>query len=135
PVPPRARPSGRSRTPVPQGRVFGFAQMVEHAAAPVMSIAIGPMTERWVMPFMTDGWGAERIGGWFGTGPDRGIALVFTAAGLVGIAVTLAVLASRSYRLLAAVPAVADPAGDGDAVTDPGLLPVDQMLRYESTHL
>lgn len=118
-----------------QGRVFGFAQMVEHAAAPVMSIAIGPMTERWVMPFMTDGWGAERIGGWFGTGPDRGIALVFTAAGLVGIAVTLAVLASRSYRLLAAVPAVADPAGDGDAVTDPGLLPVDQMLRYESTHL
>lgn len=113
-----------------QGRVFGFAQMVEHAAAPAMSIAIGPVAERYVMPFMTDGWGAEHLGSWFGTGPERGIALVFTIAGLVGIAVTLLVLASRSYRLLTAA---ADAAGQVEV--EPGLVPVDQMLRYESTHL
>src|SRR5690606_15078979 len=60
-----------------QGRVFGFAQMVENAASPVMAVAIGPLTEAVFMPFMTDGSGADHIGSWFGTGPGRGIALVF----------------------------------------------------------
>lgn len=87
-----------------QGRVFGFAQMVEHAAAPIMAIAIGPLTETVFMPFMTDGGGADLIGDWFGTGPERGIALVFTVAGLIGIAATLLVLGSRSYRLLTTRP-------------------------------
>ena len=45
------------------------------------------------------------IGDWFGTGPERGIALLFTLAGLAGIAVTLLARASRSYRQLTAVPA------------------------------
>ena len=85
-----------------QGRVFGFAQMVENAAAPLTAICIGPLAETVFMPFMTDGSGADWIGGWFGTGPDRGLALIFTLAGLVGVAVTLAALASRSYRRLAA---------------------------------
>ena len=40
--------------------------------------------------------------GWFGTGPDRGIALVFTVAGLVGVLVAVAALRSRSYHLLSA---------------------------------
>ena len=52
------------------------------------------------MPFMTDGRGADAIGDWFGTGPDRGLALMFTVAGLVGIVVTLLVSGSRSYRNL-----------------------------------
>ncbi len=86
-----------------QGRVFGFAQMVEHSAAPLTAFMIGPLAERQVMPFMTDGNGADWIGVWFGTGPERGIALVFTIAGLVGIAVTILARASRSYRRLAAV--------------------------------
>lgn len=84
-----------------QGRVFGFAQMVENSAAPLTAFMIGPLAERQFMPFMTDGKGADWIGGWFGTGPERGIALVFTIAGLVGIAVTLLARASRSYRRLA----------------------------------
>lgn len=83
-----------------QGRVFGFAQMVENAAAPITSILIGPIAEVFVMPFMTDGHGADWIGGWFGVGPDRGIALIFTIAGLVGIVVTALAWASRSYRRL-----------------------------------
>ena len=87
-----------------QGRVFGFAQMVENSAAPLTAFLIGPLAERQFMPFMTDGKGADWIGGWFGTGPERGIALVFTVAGLVGILVTLLARGSRSYRRLAAVP-------------------------------
>ena len=83
-----------------QGRVFGFAQMVENSAAPLTAFLIGPLAEKEVMPFMTDGKGADWIGGWFGTGPERGIALVFTIAGLVGVVVTVAARATRSYRRL-----------------------------------
>jgi len=85
-----------------QGRVFGFAQLVENAAAPVTAFMIGPLAETTVMPFMTDGRGADAIGGWFGTGPERGLALMFTLAGLVGVIVTLGARASRSYRDLSA---------------------------------
>ena len=51
---------------------------------------------------MTDGQGAQTIGGWFGTGPDRGIALVFTVAGLIGVLVTILALNSRPYKRLSA---------------------------------
>ena len=54
------------------------------------------------MPFMTDGRGADWIGGWFGTGPERGLALMFTLAGLVGVVVTALARASRSYARLSA---------------------------------
>ncbi len=90
-----------------QGRVFGFAQLVENAAAPVTAFMIGPIAETVFMPFMTDGRGADAIGGWFGIGPERGIALMFTIAGLVGIAVTLAARASHAYRQLSAAAAPA----------------------------
>jgi DHA3 family multidrug efflux protein-like MFS transporter len=41
------------------------------------------------------------IGSWFGTGPDRGLALMFTLAGLIGVVVTVAARTSRSYARLA----------------------------------
>jgi DHA3 family multidrug efflux protein-like MFS transporter len=84
-----------------QGRVFGFAQMVENAAAPLTAFLMAPLAERVFMPFMTDGRGADLIGSWFGTGPERGIALMFTIAGLIGVVITIAALRSRSYRRLA----------------------------------
>jgi DHA3 family multidrug efflux protein-like MFS transporter len=83
-----------------QGRVFGFAQLVENAAAPVTAFLIGPLAETTVMPFMTDGSGADAIGSWFGTGPERGLALMFTVAGLAGVGFTLIARFSRSYREL-----------------------------------
>jgi len=52
------------------------------------------MAEAFFMPTMTDGTGADWIGGWFGTGPERGIALIFTLAGIIGVAVTLAARAT-----------------------------------------
>ncbi|MCW5876341.1 MAG: MFS transporter [Anaerolineales bacterium] len=84
-----------------QGRVFGFAQSVELAAAPLTALLIGPLAEFFFIPFMTDGAGAELIGGWFGTGPARGMALVFTVTGLVGFVVTVFAMRSRPARLLA----------------------------------
>lgn len=91
-----------------QGRVFGFAQTIENAASPITALAIGPIAQLWVIPFMTDGAGAESIGSWFGTGPARGIALIFTVAGLIGIVVTALAAGSRWYRAVsraAAAPA------------------------------
>jgi DHA3 family multidrug efflux protein-like MFS transporter len=90
-----------------QGRVFGFAQLVENAASPLTAFLMAPIAEAVFMPLMTDGRGADLIGDWYGTGPDRGIALMFTLAGLVGVAVTLLAWTSRSYRRLRAAPATA----------------------------
>jgi MFS transporter, DHA3 family, multidrug efflux protein len=83
-----------------QGRVFGFAQSLETAAAPVTAFLIGPITQLWVIPSMTDGAGADAIGDWFGTGPDRAMALVFIVAGALGLAVTVLALRSAPYRRL-----------------------------------
>jgi len=86
--------------PERQGRVFGFATSVEQAASPLTAFAIGPITQYIFIPFMTTGAGVNLIGGWFGTGPSRGIALVFTLTGFIGLAVTLTAMRSRQYKLL-----------------------------------
>ena len=83
-----------------QGRVFGFAHSVEQAASPITAFAIGPLTQFIFIPFMTTGAGVELIGGWFGTGDARGIALVFTVTGIIGLCVTLIAMSTKYYRQL-----------------------------------
>ncbi|HYE23370.1 MAG TPA: MFS transporter [Candidatus Paceibacterota bacterium] len=83
-----------------QGRVFGFAQSVEQAASPLTAFLIAPLTQFVFIPFMTVGVGAEVLGPWFGTGMARGIALVFTVTGFIGLIATILAFASRPYRLL-----------------------------------
>jgi MFS transporter, DHA3 family, multidrug efflux protein len=85
-----------------QGRVFGFAQSVESAASPLTAFLVAPLTQFVFVPFMTDGAGAEAIGDWFGRGPERGMALVFTIAGVIGLVATIAALRSSSYRQITA---------------------------------
>jgi len=85
-----------------QGRVFGFAQSVEQAASPLTAFLIAPLAQFVFIPLMTDGWGADLIGGWYGTGPERGIALVFTVAGVLGLVATVAAFNSGYYRQLSA---------------------------------
>lgn len=83
-----------------QGRVFGFAQSIESAASPVTTFMIGPIAQFIFIPFMTTGAGVGLIGSWFGVGPARGIALVFMAAGLIGLIVTLLAFKTQSYKEL-----------------------------------
>jgi DHA3 family multidrug efflux protein-like MFS transporter len=83
-----------------QGRVFGFAQSVEMSAAPLTTFLIGPVTELFFIPFMTTGVGVDLIGDWFGTGAARGIALVFTLTGVIGLVVTLIAMNTKYYGLL-----------------------------------
>ncbi len=86
--------------PERQGRVFGFAQSVEQAASPVTAFVIGPVAQFIFIPFMTTGRGVDLIGSWFGTGTDRGLALLFTLTGIVGLVVTLLAMRSRAYKTL-----------------------------------
>lgn len=88
--------------PERQGRVFGFAQSIEQAASPITSFLIGPIAQLVFIPFMTTGAGVELIGSWFGAGSARGIALLFTVAGMAGLIVTLIAMQSRSYKSLSA---------------------------------
>jgi DHA3 family multidrug efflux protein-like MFS transporter len=98
-----------------QGRVFGFAQSVEQAASPLTAFLIGPLTQFMVIPFMTDGAGADAIGDWFGRGPARGMALVFTVAGMLGLIATIVAFNSGQYRRLSAAYAKPTPEADAPA--------------------
>jgi MFS transporter, DHA3 family, multidrug efflux protein len=83
-----------------QGRVFGFAQSVEQAASPLTAFLISPVAQFVFVPFMTTGAGAELLGPWFGTGPERGLALLFTIAGVLGLVLTIVAFTTRHYRQL-----------------------------------
>lgn len=83
-----------------QGRVFGLAQSVEQSASPLTTFMIGPVTEFFFIPFMTTGAGVDWIGSWFGTGANRGMALVFTLTGMIGLIVTMIAMNTKYYRLL-----------------------------------
>lgn len=85
-----------------QGRVFGFAQSIEQAASPLTAFMIGPIAQFVFIPFMTTGAGVDLIGEWFGTGANRGIALLFTLTGLIGLIVTVLAMRSHAYQKLSA---------------------------------
>lgn len=86
--------------PERQGRVFGFSQSIEQVASPLTAFLIGPLTQIVFIPFMTTGAGADMIGSWYGVGPSRGIALVFTIAGIIGLVITIIAMRSKYYKLL-----------------------------------
>jgi MFS transporter, DHA3 family, multidrug efflux protein len=105
--------------PERQGRVFGFAQSVEQAASPITAFLIGPVAQLIFIPFMTTGAGIELLGDWYGTGRDRGMALLFSTAGLVGLIVTIFAMQSFAYRRLSTYyqqPVAEEPQNEADVV-------------------
>ncbi len=85
-----------------QGRVFGFAQAFEAAAAPITAFAIAPIAEFFIIPYMNEGAGQDTWGWLLGDGEARGIALVFLFAGLTMIVIALLAFLTKSYRTLSA---------------------------------
>lgn len=83
-----------------QGRVFGFAQSVEAAAAPITAFLIGPIAEFGLIPYMRSAEGQSQLGWLLGTGEARGIALVFLIAGFIGIVIALLAFTTKAYRVL-----------------------------------
>lgn len=92
-----------------QGRVFGLAQAVEVAAAPVSAFLIGPIAQFGLIPYMRTPDGRSAWGWLLGDGEARGIALVFVLASAVGLALTLVAWMSRPYRTLSHAYAAAAP--------------------------
>lgn len=83
-----------------QGRVFGFGQSLENIASPLTAFMVGPLTQFLVIPWLASPRGNELFGGWWGTTPDRAMALIFVFAGLMGLIVTLMAFQTKSYRNL-----------------------------------
>ena len=100
-----------------QGRVFGFAQSVEQAASPLTAFLIAPLTQFIFVPLMTSGAGGDLIGNWYGRGAERGIAVVFTITGVLGVLATIAAFRSQSYRQISASYATGTPLEEKAALT------------------
>ena len=91
-----------------QGRVFGFAQAVEVAAAPLSAFVIGPVAQFWLIPYARSEPGRESLSWLLGGGAGRGIALVFVLAAVFGVLITLLAFTTRTYRRLSDVYAAGD---------------------------
>lgn len=85
-----------------QGRVFGFAQAFEAAAAPVTAFLIAPIAQFWIIPYMNSDAGQQDWAWLLGEGEARGIALVFLVSGLVMVVLAILAFFTRSYRVLSA---------------------------------
>ncbi len=85
-----------------QWRVFGFGQSLENIASPLTAFFIGPLTQFLVMPWVADGGMTRIVGEWWGTWPDRAMALVFVLAGLFWVIVTIFAFTTKSYKNLKA---------------------------------
>ncbi|MFF1877846.1 MFS transporter [Leifsonia sp. NPDC058230] len=83
-----------------QGRVFGFAQAFESAAAPITAFLIAPIAEFIIIPHLGSDAGKASWGWLLGDGEARGIALVFLFAGLTMVLLALGAFLTKSYRLL-----------------------------------
>ncbi|MFT4185613.1 MAG: MFS transporter [Micrococcaceae bacterium] len=83
-----------------QGRVFGFAQAFESAAAPVTSFLVAPLAEFLVIPYMNSEAGQAQLGWLLGPGQARGIALVFLIAGIIITTASALAFKTKSYGYL-----------------------------------
>ena len=93
--------------------------------APVIDTVflVGPIAEFWLIPWAASDAGRASLSWLLGEGETRGIALVFTLSGVLGVLLTLGAFLTRSYRLLTAEYAVGveepDPALEPDPADSP----------------
>jgi MFS family permease len=90
-----------------QGRIFSLKQAAVKAATLAAYLVAGALADRVVDPLLRPGGMlAGSLGGWFGTGPGRGIAALFFAIGLVKAITVIAVYLSPGIRRLESVSSV-----------------------------
>jgi hypothetical protein len=94
-----------------QGRVFSIRNMVVDAAMPMAFLIAGPLADHVFEPLLAaDGLLAGSVGAVFGTGPGRGIGLMFTGA---GVFLTLSAAGACCWRRLRCLEdALPDAVGD-----------------------
>jgi DHA3 family macrolide efflux protein-like MFS transporter len=93
--------------PEVQGRVFSLRYMLATIITPLAYLAAGPLADQVFEPLMADGGALAStfLGSLLGTGPGRGIGLIYVLSGVVIISVSaLAYLYPRLRRLEEEVP-------------------------------
>jgi len=81
-----------------QGRAFAIRRLVAWSTLPLAFVVAGPLADRVFEPWMAaQGPLARVVGGLFGTGPGRGIAVLFIVLGLLTV---IAVIAGVLYQPL-----------------------------------
>lgn len=81
-----------------QGRVFALEGALGSASLPLAYLVSGTLADRVFEPLMADGGPlADTVGRWIGSGPGRGIGLMFVTIGLLTVLSTL--VATRFHRL------------------------------------
>lgn len=81
-----------------QGRVFAVRRMVAQITGPVAFLIAGPIAERVFEPLLLPGGPlAASLGGWLGTGPGRGLGLLFVVLG--ALLATIATVGATVRRL------------------------------------
>ncbi len=106
-----------------QGRVFGLAMTFEAAAAPITSLAIAPIAEFLIVPYMNEPAGQETWGWLLGEGQSRGIALIFFWTGVAMVLLGGAAFLTKTYRILSrsyadAAPSQVDGAAGESSASD-----------------
>jgi len=83
------------------GRVFALRRMVSLGALPLAGLIAGPLSDRFFEPWMREGGAlAGSVGRVMGTGPGRGIGLLFVLLGfLIGCAVLVTWLSPRTRNV------------------------------------
>ena len=84
-----------------QGRVFGFAQAFESAAAPITAFMVAPIAGFLIIPYMNSTEGKSSLGWLLGEGEARGIALVFLFSGVIIVLAACLAFMTKSYVKLA----------------------------------
>lgn len=79
-----------------QGRVFGFANTFEAAAAPITALLIAPLAEFWIIPLLRTEEGLRAWEPLLGTGHNRGIALILLVSGIACAAIAALAICRRN---------------------------------------
>lgn len=84
-----------------QGRAFAFIRMFAQAAIPIAQLLAGPLADQIFEPLMAEGGAlAPVFGPLIGTGPGRGMALIFLVCGFITLLMTLLAMSSARVRRL-----------------------------------
>lgn len=91
----------RKVEPAVQGRVFAIRQMIVGSTMPLAYLTMGPLADHVFEPLMApDGALAATVGPLIGTGPGRGIALMFGIMGFLTIGIAFVASGYRALKNL-----------------------------------
>lgn len=101
-----------------QGRVFAMAGILAAASVPLSALLAGPLADNVFEPAMlTGGALAGTVGQWLGTGPGRGMGLMFVLlGGFVLVTVSLALFNARLRRVESEIPDAPHAAAESGAL-------------------